>query len=378
MKIANVSHAQDRLRVSWAGGHHSEYHSLWLLDNSPEHRDEHNGQRRIDILDLPEDPEISDVAFGDEWIEVTWAALGKSARFPVQWLEDRCNCNAHIFPPIAPRPELTLWRTEDAGRFCEMEYREFCGSASARARWLRAAASWGIAFLRGVLCEEREILLVASFVGWLRETNYGRVFNVAVNPRPNNLAYTNTALGLHTDNPYREPVPGLQILHCLKSADGGESLFVDGFAVAETLRQMDADAFDQITRTKVEFRFQDASTELSTCRPLIQLHEDGSIAAVHYNSRSIAPLKLPADSVAVFYRAYRRFALLLSDPRFQVRMHLNAGDLVLFDNHRVLHGRTAFSSSEPRRLQGVYLDHDGLLSNLAALERTLGIRYVSR
>ncbi len=74
-------------------------------------------------------------------------------------------------------------------------------------------------------------------MGRVSETNYGRVFEVRSVPQPENLAYSDLGLGLHTDNPYREPVPGFQVLHVLvASPDGGESIFGDGFAIAEHLR----------------------------------------------------------------------------------------------------------------------------------------------
>jgi gamma-butyrobetaine dioxygenase len=370
MKAKSLSHDSGRLVVCWADGHEGVFESIWLLDNSPEHRDNHTGQRLIDVADLPESPEISSVTLDGEWIEVAWAGIGRRARFSAQWLEERCNCSNHTETPL--KPELTLWTAQDSARFCTMDYREFCASLSARAGWLRAAAGWGIAFLHGVPCEEGTVLSAASFIGWVRETNYGRVFDVAVNPRPNNLAYTNAALGVHTDNPYRDPVPGLQMLHCLKAAAGGESVFVDGFAVVEALRHTAPQAFDLITRTRVEFRFADANTELSASRPLIHLSDDGTIAAVHYNSRSIAPLQLAPGITRAFYQAYRQFARLLRDPRFETRIRLEPGHLVLFDNRRVLHGRTAFGSSEARLLQGCYLEQDGLTSNLAVLQRSWG------
>jgi gamma-butyrobetaine dioxygenase len=41
----------------------------------------------------------------------------------------------------------------------------------------------------------------------------------------------------HTDNPYRDPVPTVQLLHCLRtSEDGGDTGLVDGFAAAAALR----------------------------------------------------------------------------------------------------------------------------------------------
>ena len=72
--------------------------------------------------------------------------------------------------------------------------------------------------------------MVALF-GYIRETNYGRWFDVRAEVNPTNLAYTSLGLQAHTDNPYRDPVPTLQILYCLESSvEGGDSYVVDGFA----------------------------------------------------------------------------------------------------------------------------------------------------
>ncbi len=92
----------------------------------------------------------------------------------------------------------------------------------------------GAAFLDGVPPAETAILDAMTLVGRVSETNYGQVFDVRSVPQPENLAYSDLGLGLHTDNPYREPVPGFQaLLHVLTaSPDGGESLFADGFAIA--------------------------------------------------------------------------------------------------------------------------------------------------
>ena len=81
------------------------------------------------------------------------------------------------------------------------------------------------------------ILEAMKLIGQVAETNYGLVFDVRSVAQPENLAYSDLGLGLHTDNPYREPVPGFQALHALiVSPDGGESLFADGFALAEHVR----------------------------------------------------------------------------------------------------------------------------------------------
>jgi alpha-ketoglutarate-dependent taurine dioxygenase len=89
---------------------------------------------------------------------------------------------------------------------------------------------------------------------------------------------------------------------------------------------------------------------------------------VHYNSRSIAPLRLAGRDARPFYAAYRCLASLLREPRFQLRISLRDGDLVMFDNQRTLHGRTAFSSARhPRHLRGCYLTRDSVYSEAALL-----------
>jgi gamma-butyrobetaine dioxygenase len=70
-----------------------------------------------------------------------------------------------------------------------------------------------------------------------------------------------------------------------------------------------------------------------------------------------------------FYTAYRRWAELLARPERQLNLRLAPGDCLVFDNTRVLHGRTAFSVSGGRHLQGCYADLDGLASTLAVLRR---------
>ncbi|MCX7224134.1 MAG: TauD/TfdA family dioxygenase [Burkholderiales bacterium] len=46
---------------------------------------------------------------------------------------------------------------------------------------------------------------------------------------------------------------------------------------------------------------------------------------------------------------------------------------MIFDNNRVLHGRTAFNPAEgQRQLQGCYIDRDGPRSLYRVLQRQLG------
>ena len=288
-----------------------------------------------------------------------------------------------------------------------------------RAACLDAVARLGFTLLRGVPVTPGTVLRVAGTFGFVRETNYGKLFDVRVVADPANLAFTSRAIPPHTDNPYRDPVPTLQLLHCLRDASlGGDTGLVDGFAAAAALRREDPASFAVLTATPWPFTYADKETELSARAPLITLTPDGRITAVRLNNRSMGPLRLPCEQAQAAYGAYRAWAALVSRPEFMLTMRLAPGDCLVFDNTRVLHARTAFAcppaapaapaspaaappasypdggvpgrdvtadgtpgdgaqegapgggTARERHLQGCYADIDGLLSTLAVLRRT--------
>jgi alpha-ketoglutarate-dependent taurine dioxygenase len=361
----------DMLGIEWRDGTLSEFASLWLRDNLREDRDPHSGQRLIDIADLPENPRIRSAAAHGGLVQVEWEGEPRPASFELQWLLAHAPHRADRRPQFAPKPWLEGARLDAPRDFAWASLADARSDRALRARWLERLLQDGIAFLGEVPCGDAGILEAASLMGQVLETNYGQVFDVRSVAEPENLAYSDLGLGLHTDNPYREPVPGFQVLHALiASPDGGESLFGDGFAIAEQLRTAHPDAFAVLTQTAVPFLYRSKDAELYAERPLIQLSCDGQVQAVHYNSRSIAPLRLKAGDAGPFYSAYRRFAQLLRDSRFHLQLKLRDGDLVAFDNRRTLHGRTAFSSARyPRHLRGCYLTRDSVHSAAALLRR---------
>ena len=180
----------------------------------------------------------------------------------------------------------------------------------------------------------------------MRETNYGRLFDVRVEPRPGNLAFTSRRILPHTDNPYRDPAPTIQLLHCLRTADdGGDTGLVDGFAAARELRATDREHFALIAGTPVPFGYRDSGTELRASQPLIELSPRGRVRGIRFNNRSAQPLRCRTAQVTAFYAAYSRWAALLARPERQLNLRLAPGDCLIFDNTRILHARTAFSGT---------------------------------
>lgn len=227
----------------------------------------------------------------------------------------------------------------------------------------------GFFVVTAVPTHDRAVLDVIASFGYPRVTNYGDIFEVRVEENPNNLAFTNVAIPPHTDNPYRDPVPTIQLLLCLQSeVAGGESGLVDGFLAAATLRQENPKAFELLTKTNIEFRFEDAATSLRAFKPVIGLNAAGLITEVRWNDRSMQPLIGVANPDEV-YASLREFAEILNDPANQVNFKLNPGDCMVFDNTRTLHARTAFDSAGKRHLQGAYADLDSAISKLEVLRR---------
>jgi len=239
--------------------------------------------------------------------------------------------------------------------------------------WLDVFLRFGFIVFKGVPTDERQVLRAASVFGYVRDTNFGPFFDVRSEPNAIDLAYTSLHLDAHTDNPYRSPVPTVQLLHCLANrTTGGLSTLVDGLAVCEALRTRDAQAFRILSTTPVQFRYQDPTTELTDSAPPIELDVLGRVRAIRFSPRlDFVPL-LPAEELSAYYQARHTFDRMLRSNEFETRFLLNSGDLLMFDNCRLLHGRTSFDTSEGlRHLQGCYIDIDGPRSLYRVTRRQL-------
>ena len=355
----DVTAEERAVTVAWPDGSRSRFHALWLRDNCPcaECRHE-SGQRLLDTRSLPDDlAVVGATANGDLGVSFS---DGHASHFSGDWLR--------AFAAAPEAPARTLWGAELQRSLPAARYADVAAGGEALRRWLAAVDELGFAILGGCPTEPGTVTRVAELFGFVRETNYGRLFDVKTVVNPTNLAYTGLGLGAHTDNPYREPTPTLQLLHCLaSSAEGGENTLVDAFRVA---RDLPEDDFELLSRLPIRFRYADDDTELDAEWPVLSVDARGALHAVHYNTRSTQPFRLAEDVVGRYYEAYQRFGRLLESPDYRIQFKLDPGDLFIVDNLRVLHGRTGYAASGgERHLQGCYADRDGLRSRLAVLSR---------
>ncbi len=309
-------------------------------------------------------------------LHVIFGPDGHQAVFTRNWLA------GHSAAEVDRRGEdaKRMWSARDfPGGPPVTRWQDYASVDAVRLHCLRDLLSRGFMLLSGVPAEPGAVADVVASFGYIRETNYGRLFDVRVEARAANLACTSLPIGPHTDNPYRDPVPTVQLLHCLTNcADGGDSGLLDGFRAAAQLRAESPAAFDVLTSTPVTFGYTDATTDLRATKPMITLNSAGLIREVRYNNRSMEPLRPrsgaspaeAADQMREFYVAYRTFAAILLRPSLTLRFTLRPGDCLVFDNTRILHSRTGFSAAGRRHLQGCYGDIDGVESTAAVLARS--------
>jgi gamma-butyrobetaine dioxygenase len=370
--LVAASRTGDDVLVRWSDGRESPYDALWLRDNCPctVCVNPVTREQVFEITAVPEDLAPARLEVTPERLIVRWAD-GHVSPFEAGFLR------VHAYDDVSRAERRRVkrpWRAERLAAIPTFAYTEVTGSDRGLLAWLAALAAEGLTKMAGVPTEPGTVGRVANLVSFMRETNFGIIFDVMTKPEADSNAYTSLQLPFHTDLPTRELQPGVQFLHCLvNDASGGESQFVDGFAVAEALRDEDPALFEILSTTPVEFRNKARRSDYRCRAPVIGLDTEGAVSEVRVANFLRAPVDLAPAAMRPFYRAYRRFSQLTTDPRFLVETRLDAGEMWTFDNRRVLHARAEFDpTSGHRHFQGCYLDRDELLSRIRVLEREVG------
>ena len=350
------------------------YHSTWLRDNAldPNTRDKKNGQRLISISDIPATTYIKSATLSKKGKEIiiNFLPKKKQVKFSSSWLEKHTYDKKQSNSKVWINPDLKTWTKASLKSIPIINYKTAKSNKKSFHKWLKSLHCYGFGKMIG--CEKKSgtVIKIAKLFGYVRETNYGKWFDVKSKTNAVNLAYTNLALKAHTDNPYRDPVPTMQILHCLKSSTkGGDSKVVDGFKAAQKLKKENKKYFNLLSKYCSRFEFKiKKDVHLKSRFPIIALSSDRELIAIHFNNRSIAPITdIPYRDMDDYYKAYRKFSSIIDDPKMSVNFKLNPGDCFIVDNTRVLHARTAYCGSCSRWLQGCYTDKDGLLSKILTL-----------
>ncbi len=360
----------------------ARFHAVWLRDNAYDATTRHpkNQQRLITIGDIAPDMKINACNIINEFeLEIKFYSPSKNLNETIKYHADflwqnRYDKN-HDYPEFSYPEYYELWDKNFLGELPRINYQDALNSEYLLYIWLANLRKYGFALMAGAPTASGSLIKIAELFSFVRHTNYGLWFEVRAEVNPNNLAYTNLGLQAHTDNPYRDPVPTMQILHALEnSVNGGESIIVDGFAVAQKIYQENPEYFRLLSQYSAHFDYRgDDNTRLSAKFPIFEKNILGQLDKVRFNNRSaFAFCDIPFAVMGDYYQAYRRFAEYISDSTMMVEFKLNAGELFIVDNTRVLHARREFTGTGNRWLQGCYPDKDGFISKYTILNEKYG------
>jgi len=377
MTTADIIEDGAALRLA-TEGEALRFHAIWLRDNAWDEatRAPGNGQRLIALRDIPADTRIVAAEVAGETLTLGFAPENRTIAYDIAWLRAHAYDRAQTRTPGWTGAGIEPWTATLSDSIPLADFSAVNADRATLAEWLGGVARFGFGKLTGGPVTPGALFDVAALFGFVRETNYGRLFEVRTEVNPTNLAFTGLGLQAHTDNPYRDPVPTVQILYCLEnSAEGGENMVVDGFACALRLREENPRGFDLLSRYCARFEYAgEDGVCLRSRRPMVELAPDGELIAVRFNNRSAAAITdVPYEDMAEYYAAYRRLGEIIDDPAMEVTFKLSPGECFIVNNTRVLHARKGYSGEGSRWLQGCYADMDGLRSTHAALAQKLGI-----
>ena len=351
-------------------GAKKEIHPFWLRErvNSENFLDQKTQQRLFDPTMLKNSSEISKVNISDKFLEVSFKD-GAYAKLVIENIlkEFEKDNELYFINKISWKSDF---QNNNIYKFNKNFFEEKIMYES-----LLDFYKYGFVIFENVPTQENFIVNFANSIGSIRRTNFGEFFNVKSKPNPNDLAYTSLALAPHTDNPYRKPVPCIQLLHCIENeVGGGLSTLVDGLAVTEELKKEHPSFFQILTEIKVRFQFVDDNVVLEDWAEMIQLDENKRLKQVRFSPRlDFVPL-MDKEKLELYYAARNKISEMYNSEKFRIEFKLKPGDLLMMDNYRLLHGRTEYNANEGNRfLQGCYIDYDSTEGKLKHLKRKFNI-----
>ncbi len=374
--MTRLSNEGTQVTLRWNDGTSSCFHAIWLRDNCRcSHCGEPSTGRRtlrlsqIDLSVTLTDARLVQSGSG-ECIRVAWSD-GHQGEFGTVWLKE------HAYDARSRRMKSfhpALWTNGLRENPPSMPFEEVMTADSAFFDLLNIIKNHGLCLVDGASASPGTAEKLARRIGFLQTSNYGKVMDLIADKRHRSMANDADPLKPHTDEPYRASPPGILLFHCVEAGEDGvgTSTFLDGFEAAETLKREDPEGFSALTRNNQTFRrFFDGDVDLICEFPVISTDQFGNVCGVRVNDRVAAPTCIDPGQITDYYRGMKRFLQLSEDPDRMIRKILEPGDIAIFDNHRILHGRTRLKFRGRRWLQWVQVERGDFYSTLRILSDKL-------
>ena len=342
------------------------FNYCWLRDNCPSSFDTKTRERVFDICNLTKDPIATSANLTNNELIINWANEDHTSKFSLEYLKKWSQPKIRADAAALARK---LWHNEHYENLAKFDADMLGVNQSELTSFARALIENGIALVGGMQNTNEALTNLAHLLGKIRPSVPGDYFDVRVHLDPVNLSYTAAALELHTDTPAEELPPGIQFLHCRSNTvKGGLTIFLDGAAVAEDFRKSNPRDFKILSTTKIPFYYEHDNFDWRSRQRVIELDDYDNVSGLTISQHMSDVNDLPQKQLDTFYPALLRFGRLLRDEKYQIKLRLEEGQCIVFDNHRIVHGREAYAeSSGDRYLRGCYVDRGELRSTYRTL-----------
>ncbi|MBN8293348.1 TauD/TfdA family dioxygenase [Rhodobacter sp. NTK016B] len=342
------------------------FNAYWLRDNDPTSFSPMTRERSFDIFHLDAAPVVDSAEIDGDALILRWASEDHVTRMPLSWLESFRNGARRPDPADLPRK---AWYADHYPAIPRFSFDALMTEPGQRAAWIEALIVDGLAIVTDMPDTNEALTQTANLMGAVRPTFFGDYFDVYTHINPTNTAYTAGPLELHTDTPAEEFAPGIQFLHCRRnSVQGGESLYADGVAVANDFRKRDPRGFELLSTVDVPFFCEHDSYDMRSRQTVIELDRYGEVSGLTISQHMLDLLDLDQHLLDEYYPAFCRFGKMLQEEKYVMRFMMKAGECMVFDNHRIVHGRAGYvATSGERFLRGTYADRAEMRSTYRAL-----------
>ncbi|UWQ92850.1 TauD/TfdA family dioxygenase [Rhodobacteraceae bacterium M382] len=375
--IRSAAVENNQLVVRWEDDHQSRFHPIWLRHQCwcPECGTPETGVRGIRLHHIDEWICIAQAEVTDHIVRVLWPD-GHRSDYPARWLRNHCYSDAER---RRRRVQPILWDRSLGADLPVGSLTKAEADSAVRLKILETVRDYGFCKIVDAPTDSAESQRMIRLVGAQRQTHFG-TYTLKKKTTVTNVGDTTGPLDPHVDEPYRYAAIGITVFQVLRpSTNGGASTLVDGFEAARRLKEGWPEDFELLCKMQVTCqRFDPGDNSHGNMRwyksrlPVIRLDDRGEVCGVRMNERQISPLDVPGDQVGPAYRALKRLFDLLYDDDLRLTLDLKAGEGLLFDNQRLLHGRTGFTpETPPRAVLTSSVDLDDFHSSMRLLHRDL-------
>ena len=352
--IKNIKILPDKINILFSNNKEDNFLNIWLRDHARDEDswDHRSNQRKIYSAKLDPKLHIKKAILKDNGksVDILWSDLKKPINYTSNFFLENSNKSQKI------NNNINIWDKKDIGEEIYTDFQNTITNDGFK-EFLEKLYKFGFVVIQNCKTEMSSVEKIANKIGYVRESIFGGLWSFESNNDMADSAYTQDELRPHTDSTYSNDAPGLQLLLCCHyEATGGESIMVDGFKIAEKIYKENRDLYTLLSEIEVTGQYIGDGVFLEAKRPIFKLNSNKELVQVSFNNYDRAAFRMNDEKTLKFYDAIREFDLIANNREYQWRHILKPGELLIFNNWRILHGRGSFKGD--RKMSGCYINKE--------------------